>query len=386
MPKQVLVNAYTAKNLGDDLFLKILFERYPNTNFLLLAPSYILTISQYKNVELVKFPELSFLDRLILKVDSVFSRRLTIKRQLNYWRQYFQNQLNQIDAYIVLGGSMFMQDPNGGISLNDTINELASNIFEEKPKFIIGSNFGPFFTNEYFNLYKNIFARYTDICFREHYSKSLFASLENVRCCPDVVFQLHISEIEKKSKHVGFSLIDITHRKDLNKYSQIYITAICDLISFYIGKGYSPYLFSFCNAEGDEKIIAAVLNNLPEVIRSKVKPVYYNGNINEFLNIFGSMEIVFSTRFHAMILSMMFQQKIYPIIYSEKMSNVLVDLKYTGKSIKISEMSSLNTQQVFDEVNDSFLFDEELKRKSEDNFLKLDNFLDFKKIKNQIFC
>ena len=48
-------------------------------------------------------------------------------------------------------------------------------------------------------------------------------------------------------------------------------------------------------------------------------------------------------------------------------------------------MSSLNTQQVFAEVNDSFIFDEDLERKSEDNFLKLDNFLDFKKTESQFF-
>ena len=36
--KKVKVYAYTRQNLGDDLFLKILCERYKNTKFILYAP------------------------------------------------------------------------------------------------------------------------------------------------------------------------------------------------------------------------------------------------------------------------------------------------------------------------------------------------------------
>ena len=33
--KKILVNAYTSLNFGDDLFLKILFDRYPNVKWIL---------------------------------------------------------------------------------------------------------------------------------------------------------------------------------------------------------------------------------------------------------------------------------------------------------------------------------------------------------------
>src|SRR5690625_2356463 len=36
--KKVMVYAYTQFNLGDDLFIKILCERYPETQFVLYAP------------------------------------------------------------------------------------------------------------------------------------------------------------------------------------------------------------------------------------------------------------------------------------------------------------------------------------------------------------
>ena len=37
--KKIKVYAYTRQNLGDDLFIKILCERYPNTQFVLYAPN-----------------------------------------------------------------------------------------------------------------------------------------------------------------------------------------------------------------------------------------------------------------------------------------------------------------------------------------------------------
>ena len=33
--KQILVKAYLANNLGDDLFLKVLFDRYPNIRWII---------------------------------------------------------------------------------------------------------------------------------------------------------------------------------------------------------------------------------------------------------------------------------------------------------------------------------------------------------------
>lgn len=37
----MMVSAYTEFNLGDDLFIKVLCERYPDTRFMIIAPVYI---------------------------------------------------------------------------------------------------------------------------------------------------------------------------------------------------------------------------------------------------------------------------------------------------------------------------------------------------------
>ena len=55
--KNILVTAYTSFNVGDDLFLKILFERYPDHQFILFTSEtrYISHLKQYKNVKVDYF-------------------------------------------------------------------------------------------------------------------------------------------------------------------------------------------------------------------------------------------------------------------------------------------------------------------------------------------
>lgn len=377
MNKRVLVRAYTALNLGDDLFLKILFERYPKTNFILIAPkSYNRILSSYKNIEIIPPPTFSFWDKIINKINKYLLQDKN-KRYTNLWNNFFKTLVNQIDAYLVIGGSMYMQSSTQeDISHNEIINSLAVKCFSTKPKYIIGANFGPFKSQFFFNFYSSIFKEYKDICFREQYSKELFSFLENVRCCPDIVFQLQLPYIKKENKSVGFSLIDLSNRFELKKHEIAYIKTICELIYSYLKKGYRPYLFSFCKEEGDERCIESVLKNFPDSIRSRVKTTFYNGNISSFLETYGSMEIMFSTRFHSMILSILFKQKFFPLIYSDKMINILKDLDYKGVYSKIDNLETLDIDTIISIEEFNNISIDHLSKKSEEGFKFLDDYLE----------
>ena len=54
---------------------------------------------------------------------------------------------------------------------------------KEKPVFILGANFGPYITQDFFDKYFFLFSKCHDICFRDSYSKELFKNLDNVRYC-----------------------------------------------------------------------------------------------------------------------------------------------------------------------------------------------------------
>src|SRR5690554_2102032 len=107
--KRVMVYAYTHFNLGDDLFIKILCERYPQTTFVLYAPK------QYK----YSFKEINNL--------RVFSNDLLMLQGFNYVCRLlnidnsFQRLLAKTcDAAILIGGSLFIQNDNWEVNLKNT--------------------------------------------------------------------------------------------------------------------------------------------------------------------------------------------------------------------------------------------------------------------------
>src|SRR5690625_1556664 len=92
-----LVNAYFSKNVGDDLFLKVLIERYPDVNWYLLTPNpvYKDVFNDHSNVHIIE--SLNF-NLLGLRRIDLFSKanQLFLKYQL-------------YDGLIVIGGSIFME-------------------------------------------------------------------------------------------------------------------------------------------------------------------------------------------------------------------------------------------------------------------------------------
>ena len=188
------------------------------------------------------------------------------------------------------------------------------------------------------------------------YSKKLFNNLTNVRYKPDVVFGLNVNKSDKEKKSVGFSIISARGAID----SEEYIHKYAELISYYQRKGYKIYLFSFCKKEGDEETINNILKLLDK--KDNINSVFYRGNIESFLKIYSSVEQVYCGRFHSMILSMLYSQKIYPVIYSDKMTNVLKDISYKGDVVFMKDFHLLDPKHLFETINsNSYDIDNEAK-------------------------
>jgi len=132
-------------------------------------------------------------------------------------------------------------------------------------------------------------------------------------------------------------------------------------------------VFSFCEDEGDERVISKILEAIPFDLKNKINVVAYNGEIDEFLKQYSKVESMFSTRFHSMILSSLLDQNIFPIMYSEKMSNVLNDFNYKGVYSKISDLSCLNSSECLNNIIGSRLeISTSVIEKSKENFLFMD--------------
>ncbi|HEY4430277.1 MAG TPA: hypothetical protein VGN87_04470, partial [Paenibacillus sp.] len=96
--KKMLIYAYTEFNLGDDLFIKVLCERYPDTEFRICAPrQYNLCFKEIKNLKV--YPS----DSILLRGIGYLCRKLKIHNiAQKYW-------VDHSDGVVHIGGSIFMQ-------------------------------------------------------------------------------------------------------------------------------------------------------------------------------------------------------------------------------------------------------------------------------------
>ena len=311
--KSVYLEAYFRNNLGDDMFVRTLLRRFPDVRFFSYIPKeYCSTFLSESNF--------SFSTE-----DNKNTRLARITR--NYYIRFLLNCIRH-DAIVKIGGSIFMQKfPDQNTVKRKPTPLWIKRIFFRR-RFIIGANFGPYFTQRFLELGRAGFKCHKGVCFRDSGSYELFKDIEQVHMAPDVLFGYRYYPAYQKGNGVGISVIAPENKQYVDAYTEQYyntVAEICDILS---EQGISVKLYGFCRAEGDEtaaqKIIGRMKSNhIPQVL-------IYNGDIDDFLDKFNECEYVLAGRFHAMILGFMMHKKVLPVIYSQKQSNVLSDMNYEG--------------------------------------------------------
>ena len=314
--KKIFLISYARKNLGDDLFIKMLLERYPMHHFYMKIkkPEYLEYFSKYDNFHIIE------------GIDS--------------GEELYHSNINDYDAYIYVGGSIFMEGKKGYNLSNEALDFIKRCKENGKPFCYASCNYGPYQTEEYFNLSKKVFSTCTDICFRDRYSYELFQDIENVRYAPDFVFTYPVVNEEKIKDSIGITVIDLHIREDLKDKENEYIQMLTNNINEYIRQGKKVYLYSFCKREGDENTIDQVAEKVND--NENLIVIKYNGNVEEFLKVYSKMEYMICARFHAMILSSLLNQKMYIMSYSAKIDHVNADLRFNLPTIHFEDISSEN--------------------------------------------
>lgn len=348
--KKILVWAYCEENLGDDLFLKVLFDRYNYVEWTILGAD-----KKYEDM---------FYNVNTINYSNKFSS--FIKYFINY---------NKYDAFILIGGSIFMGIDNWKKGLKDR--EYMVNRFKKLGKkiFILGSNFGPYDEPEFYDGYKKIFKQCEDICFRDTYSFNLFRNLNNIRVASDIVFQLNTKNVKKEKDTLGISVISLDNRNKLSRYKLAYENKIKEIIEKYASMQNKITLFSFCSKEGDVSEINNIIKLVDKKYLNFIEVVEYKGNIDEFLYKFKSMEKIIAIRFHSLILSQLFEQNVFPIIYSEKTMNTLKDMGLDKHYTYIEDIESLNVDKVVAALSNNKVDVEKYILSSYDHFINLDKYI-----------
>ena len=355
-----MIYAYTHFNVGDDLFIKILCERYPNTRFILHAPrEYKKTFKEINNMHL--YPN-----------DSIFIRGFNyVFRKLHMYNFSQHLIAKTCDLVVHIGGSLFIQN----INWRDDLRNTKALKIKDKPFFLLGPNFGPFHDQAFYLEHRDIFKQYTDICFREKHSYNLFKDLSNVRLADDIVFQLKKQNVQQTEKSVVISVIKPSIRKSLESYDAVYYEKISDITVDLIEKGYNITLMSFCEFEGDQEAIESIMKLVPTKHSQMITKHFYKHNLEDTLNIIARSSFVIATRLHAMILGWVYNKPVFPIVYNDKMTYIMSDIGFKGLSSDFKRLHTLKSDQVLKSIEINAIDVSKQTVSAEKHFEKLDAYL-----------
>ena len=360
--KKVLVYFYSKNNLGDDLFVKIITDRY-NNEF-----SSIVTVSNKsfdRTVNLKLYSNKAFF--VLSKVaDKILGRRNSMLRHF----------MKERSVFVYVGGSIFIENDNLAMWHKEAVFYSQLKI----PYYILGSNFGPYKNPKFVGIVRDIVSGAQDVCFRDKASYELFKDIPSVRVATDIAFTLNTGMFEsvpKQTKTVIISVIDAYSRFD-EVTADRYEREIMNLSRQLVKDGYKVTLMSFCKYEGDEIATQRILGKMGKKLQESVSSYVYTGDINEALGILSRSEIIVASRFHAAILGLVFGKKVLPIVYSDKTLNILRDLDFDGPIFDIREIDKFSGRK-FD-VSSLRLNDVSKQKKlAEKQFQELDKILEKRK-------
>ena len=340
--KRVFIHAYTEQNLGDDMFIKYLCNRYPEVDF-------YLSCKDYYAAAFNKICNLNILDEF------------KYSRSMNF------------DLQIVIGGSIFMQ------SVNKNIFEKYASDKKIKipniPTYIIGANFGPYKSKIFRLLYKHWFKSIDGIVFRDEYSYNLFR-FSNMRWAPDILFNYDFPDLVTK-KIISVSCIKQNRRSGLSNYNEeLYFKKLAEILEIYSRLGFSINLTAFSTVQGDDIAAKTIYNLLSIQAKSVAEISVYQGNIDRFLKQILSSAYIIGTRFHSIILGWNAGIPVFPICYNSKSKNAISSYGFKGNYIDIDKISETDFQYIdLNRTIGTGVDIKDLKNEAENHFLILDKVL-----------
>lgn len=360
--KKAFLYAYDHVNLGDDLFIRTIANRYPKTRFYLWSDKKNRRIFQKsRNIKVIDK------NSVFLKILEKLRPSLTVR--------YQEFRKKKSDAVVYIGGSIFMEYP----TWKDIVNWWRNQV-QKYPFYVLGANFGPYHTEEYRKAMEAVMDEMQDICFRDQYSYQLFGNIDKVRLAPDILFSYPMPKIKQKKKQIYISVINCEKKEDgkYREYRDEYENALCEIINSYLEEHYNVKIVSFCKDEGDEEAGQRLLERFKNHKEGeRIAHLNYDGmNSDEVLEELASSEFVIATRFHAIILSLASGQRVYPIIYSGKSKNMLQDIGFTGNCIDLKHMEEFSLAKFKENMEKLHGTDvSEAIQDSENHFSQLDKVL-----------
>lgn len=380
---KILLQFYSVKNFGDDMFVKIIADRFPDYEIALLCNPLHVPTWLPENVHTQKAASwLININKKIAKTlkNNRFSQKILAINDcvIRYLRKY-------VDASAIITGSLYMDWPDHDEKAIDfsidskveRVYSISSSYKDNGGDFIIGANIGPIYHNNFIEKVEIEVARLNHICLRDYASYKLIRDKANVQYAPDVLFSLAQQNVKTDPKYIGkilISVISLQYQHLLKEQKQCYFNLIKQAIMAFGPE--NCCLVSFCKKEGDDVAVERIISEFDLNMRSKVAYLGYDDNPDEILSAFKSCSFVISTRFHSMILAAVFNKKMYPISYNCKIENYLSDLNFEGKYALLDRIEEARLDDILQNYSSDLGYDNSQHIKYADNqFYVLNEYL-----------
>jgi colanic acid/amylovoran biosynthesis protein len=352
---KIYIHFYNECNFGDDAFVAMLANRYPNVTFFISGKrEYLKAFEKVKNI-------VSYNDTNLKLFANKIIRKLTKKDPLFGCRAY------RCQSCITIGGSIFIEPQS--VDLSAYFRNKINKLFSGKNNLIIGANFGPYQNDSFLQFFRNEFHRYNYISVRDLDSYSLFQDIDNVNYAPDILFGIRniVHSITVPVNARPYIVISVINKvDDLESYKH----KLKEIVCYNHDLHFDVVMLSLCELQGD----LSLCNEIVSGVDFDVKIHSYNGsNMQEVIHCIQSASYVIGSRFHAIITALAFQVPCFPIVYSNKTVNMLKDIGYSGRYGLIDELANLSMQEIDENRRKKYTPDvERLVKESEKHFLFLD--------------
>lgn len=327
----IFVSGYWNQNLGDDLFLHLLCQHYPEFQFRIICGHQAFKpLADIKNLDNLPIPLKVKIATKVSALTGFSNTKLLDELQIH--------AANKSEAYVELGGSLFKL-PLHGMGHQFFLRQKILSL--QPDYYVLGSNFGPYYQQLQVGKYSHLFQQMSHVTFRDKYSLNLFSGLTNISWAPDLAFVLDTKPYQQAANYTLISVINPTKRFDHATVNDYY-NFLIRYTSYEIKCGHRVVLMAFCRNEGDLK----TANLIKSHVNSQQVSTYVHYNLTDSLSMIAQAKKVVATRYHAMILGWLFNKPTFVLSYSQKINHVISDIFPQQPLAQIANVKQIAPEKV----------------------------------------
>ena len=190
MMKNIVLDYYSRKNFGDDLFVYLFVKHFGTDYSIRLLGNPFCGIPDELRSYNITFSFSSYIATVLAFIGSKIHPIEKITNKLYY--KILDNTKAHSLIYVKIGGSIFMDrkaEKEITFGLDSSIErsfDIASQLNAATNHFIVGANLGPAYHEHYWNHIKKVFSQYAHVTLRDYSSYFKVQELGNTQYAPDI--------------------------------------------------------------------------------------------------------------------------------------------------------------------------------------------------------